>query len=319
MDISAEIAAIQAASQGSELRQPLVGALNKLNTGSLPAVTVSDVGKILKVGTNGWEVGEKSGYMPVPTDTKRITENGTYDVTNYASASVNVSDGSGSLGDVHVKSYPPSNTDGNNGDVWFQCNAYINVAASNYIDTGISVSDVYGFVAKLTPKQSSGYNGYFGATRDVFTLAAYNVINKAYYRNRGTEISHNITLDINEPNVISLTNGVFSVNGTNVSTNISTPVEDSSTTVCLMSQKTSANYGAIGHYYEFSLQNINGDDLIHLYPEVDTNNNICMFDIVSKQLFYPNSQNQISYELADNRYKVFKKSSGTWLETTNIF
>ena len=97
MDISVEVAAIQAASQGSELRQPLVGALNKLNSGSLPAVTVSDVGKILKVGANGWEVGEKSGYMPVPTTTKQITENGTYDVTDYSSAQVYVSGGGGTL------------------------------------------------------------------------------------------------------------------------------------------------------------------------------------------------------------------------------
>jgi len=96
MDISAEIAAIQAASQGSELRQPLVGALNKLNSGSLPAVTASDAGKILKVGANGWEVGEKSGYMPVPTATKQITENGIYDVIDFASAQVHVSGGGSS-------------------------------------------------------------------------------------------------------------------------------------------------------------------------------------------------------------------------------
>lgn len=90
MDISAEIAAIQAASQGSELRQPLVGALNKLNSGSLPAVTASDAGKILKVGANGWEVGEKSGYMPVPVNSLNISSNDTYDVTNYAEVIVNV-------------------------------------------------------------------------------------------------------------------------------------------------------------------------------------------------------------------------------------
>ena len=90
MDISAEIAAIQAASQGSELRQPLVGALNKLNSGSLPAVTASDAGKILKVGANGWEVGEKSGYMPVPSASLNISTNNTYDVTNYAEAVVDV-------------------------------------------------------------------------------------------------------------------------------------------------------------------------------------------------------------------------------------
>lgn len=96
MDISTEITAIQAASEGSELRQPLVDALNKLNSGALPAVTVSDAGKILKVGANGWEVGEKSGYMPVPTATKQITENDTYDVLNYSQVQVYVSSGGGS-------------------------------------------------------------------------------------------------------------------------------------------------------------------------------------------------------------------------------
>ena len=97
MDISAEIAAIQAASQGSELRQPLIGALNKLNSGSLPAVTALDAGKILKVGANGWEVGEKSGYMPVPSASLNISTNDTYDVTNYAEAVVSVSGSSTTL------------------------------------------------------------------------------------------------------------------------------------------------------------------------------------------------------------------------------
>lgn len=96
MDISTEIAAIQAASEGSELRQPIVDTLTMLNSGTLPAVTASDAGKILKVGANGWEVGEKSGYMPVPTATKQITENGTYDVTDFSSAQVYVSGGGGS-------------------------------------------------------------------------------------------------------------------------------------------------------------------------------------------------------------------------------
>lgn len=90
MDISTEIAAIQAASEGSELRQPIVDALTTLNSGTLPAVTASDAGKILKVGANGWEVGEKSGYMPVPSASLSVSENGTYDVTNYASTVVNV-------------------------------------------------------------------------------------------------------------------------------------------------------------------------------------------------------------------------------------
>lgn len=153
MDISAEIAAIQAASQGSELRQPLVGALNKLNSGSLPAVTASDAGKILKVGANGWEVGEKSGYMPVPTATKQITENGTHDVTNYATANVNISGGAAVLVPKTITqngTYDPAN---DNADGYsevtvnvpeenpFSLNNYIESSGTQWIDTGYIPSE----------------------------------------------------------------------------------------------------------------------------------------------------------------------------------
>jgi len=90
-DISTEITEIQEASYGSEVRQSIVDGLNKVNEGTLPAVSASDAGKFLTVNNNGqWEVGD-GGLVPTPTGTKSITENGTYDVTNYASTSVNVS------------------------------------------------------------------------------------------------------------------------------------------------------------------------------------------------------------------------------------
>lgn len=89
-DISTEIAEIQEASYGSEVRQAIVDGLNKVNAGTLPAVSASDAGKFLLVDNNGsWVVGS-GGLVPTPTGTKSITENGTYDVTNYSSASVNV-------------------------------------------------------------------------------------------------------------------------------------------------------------------------------------------------------------------------------------
>lgn len=89
-DISAEITEIQEASYGSEVRQSIVDGLNKVNAGTLPAVSVSDAGKFLKVNNDGeWEVGS-GGLIPTPTGTKNITENGTHDVTNYASANVDV-------------------------------------------------------------------------------------------------------------------------------------------------------------------------------------------------------------------------------------
>lgn len=177
MDISAEIAAIQAVSQGSELRQPLVDALNKLNSESLPAVTASDVGKILKVGSNGWEVGEKSGYMPVPTAAKQITENGTYDVTDYANAIVSVSGSGGS--NILGGTTDPGNLDGVNGDIYIKYTdyrestfpsgytalEYIGVeTAGAYIDTGIvNASNAYFEIDCNWTSSPSNNSSIFGA------------------------------------------------------------------------------------------------------------------------------------------------------------
>lgn len=143
MDISTEIAAVQAASEGSELRNPLISALNKLNSGTLPAITLEDIGKILKVGANGWELGEKSGYMPVPSATKQITENGTHDVTDYASAIVSVSGGSGAT--ILSGTDEPTSSIGNNGDLYFKIGIAHNllqelVTAQSELNVSVSAS-----------------------------------------------------------------------------------------------------------------------------------------------------------------------------------
>ena len=89
-NIDTEIAEIEGASTGEEVRQSLVDGLNAVNAGTLPAVSQSDSGKFMVVNNNGqWEV-KSGGLVPTPTGTKNITQNGTHDVTNYASADVNV-------------------------------------------------------------------------------------------------------------------------------------------------------------------------------------------------------------------------------------
>jgi len=107
-DISQEIAAIQAASRGSEVRQPIVDALNKMNSGTLPVVSASDAKKILVVNSQGQWVASNEQYVPTPTGTQNITQNGTYDVTDKASAQVNVQPDLETLSVTQNGTYTPS-------------------------------------------------------------------------------------------------------------------------------------------------------------------------------------------------------------------
>lgn len=100
-NISEEISEVQAASRGNEVRGAIVSALNKINSDVLPDASASDSGKILCVNSSGeWVKDSLSGYMPIPTASKSIAQNGTYDVTNYAEAVVNVPSGGGGGGAV---------------------------------------------------------------------------------------------------------------------------------------------------------------------------------------------------------------------------
>ena len=91
-DISTEIAAIQSATTGNEMRTPMVGALNKLNSANLPSVSSSDAGKVAKVNSSGeWYAGN----MEVSLQDKSVSSNGTYTAdTGYdglGTVTVNVS------------------------------------------------------------------------------------------------------------------------------------------------------------------------------------------------------------------------------------
>lgn len=96
-DISTEIAEIQVASTGEEVRQSLVDGLNAVNASTLPEVSASDSGKFMMVNNSGQWVMGSGGLVPTPTGTKTITQNGTHDVTNYASANVDVQGGASAV------------------------------------------------------------------------------------------------------------------------------------------------------------------------------------------------------------------------------
>lgn len=209
-NISDEISLIQRASRGSEVRQTIVDALNKINSDVLPSAAVSDSGKILKVNSNGeWEKGSLDGYMPIPTASKNITENGTYDVTDYAQAVVNTPQPSGTIqitenGTVDVTDYESANVNVSGGSAVIEplsvtengtysapsgVDGYspvvVNVSGSGGLPSGVS----YG---SADPDNSSGNDGdlYY----QEFTLPASLVsdgnsyINTGYYPNAQSRV-----------------------------------------------------------------------------------------------------------------------------------
>lgn len=156
MDISSEIAAIQEASRGSEVRQPIVDALNKMNGGTLPVVSASDAKKILVVNSQGQWVASNEQYVPTPTGTQNITQNGTYDVTDKANAVVNVQPDLETLSVTQNGTYtPPSGKDG-----FDEVNVNVSGGSSVLVSKTITQNGTY-------DPQDDNADGYSGVTVNV--------------------------------------------------------------------------------------------------------------------------------------------------------
>ena len=165
-DINTEITEIQEASRGEDVRQSIVDALNELNAGTVPAASTSDAGKILYVNSIGQWVAGNEQYVPTPTGTINIDSNGTYDVTNKASAVVSVQGGGGSIlvpkTIIENGNYNPSD---DNADGY----SSVNVNVLKFIEPLDYLENSHYYIANIST--SSANENYYGTP--IETVASF--------------------------------------------------------------------------------------------------------------------------------------------------
>lgn len=302
MDISTEISAIQEASRGAEIRQPIVDALNKINTGSLPSTSASDAGKLLYVNEHGNWVAGNEQYIPMPTGAINIDQNGTYDVTNKASAVVSVPGSSSTLIQKTINQNGTYNPVDDNADGYSQvvvnvsggsAEPFVESQATTYINTGVNGNTVYGIKFEFTPITISGsYQWYLGAANNNLTIASMSTsdgITKGFIRCGNVDFGI-ITLKKGEKNTIECKNGKVNVNGTELSGTYAGAVNTDSTTIKIFGP------GVYSHsrMYRLVLYDANGDTLKDFIPHLDSNYVPCIKDNISGNIIY-GSTNKLTY------------------------
>lgn len=223
-----------------------------------------------------------------------------------------ISGGSGGSKNILSGIEAPSSSIGEDGDIYLR---YINAGAissgTQYIDTDIDPSSIYGMEFLFTPVSSvASYQSYLSGYLDNFTVGQNWSIDRIYLRLQGAEKIANTQIDTNAINIISCRNGSIKVNGIEVNT-YSGALSNNSETIHIFAAPNGERKSAM-KFYGLRLYDVN-DELIHDIVAVEHEQyGVCLYDIVTETYFQNEGTGTFDVSYVEKIIATYCKVNGAW-------
>lgn len=270
--------------------------------------------------------GSYEGGGIIPTGTLNISQNGTYNVTNYASANVNVSGGGGGSTVLKGTEVPTSDIgqngmiyllhtpDETGGDVPVEAKEvnYIQSNGNQYINTGLPATSVYGIDFEFEPVSiNDAWQSYLCSAQDNFTVAAAGNINSIFFRWRNSEKFRITSGGLARHQLIIADNAMKLDGVTKATVDTTQSIGTDSNNIWIFATSGGSRKSAM-KLYGLKMYNASGELLRNFIPCTDPNNVVCLYDTITQGYFYNGGSGSFTAPDPGIILSTYAKVNGVW-------